>query len=122
MKVSLPFAIDRTSALSLTVRWGIPARIAASGIPFVCLGSVSKTEFPSLVGCIDLDFAPALGDFAAHCRAAGIRRVMWVSQPDVSYLDCRAAVEAAITGRRRSSTTSVMRRMPTCRCAAAVCR
>lgn len=81
--------------ISLTVRWGIPARIAASGIPFVCLGSVSKTEFPSLVGCIDLDFAPALGDFAAHCRAAGIRRVMWVSQPDVSYLDCRAAVEAA---------------------------
>lgn len=94
---ALDLALREPTALvvALTARWGIPARIAASGVPFACYGSVSKAEFPSLVGCFDLDVGPALDDFAAHCRAAGVRRVMAVEKPGVRHLDCRAAVMAA---------------------------
>ena len=94
---ALDLALREPTSLvvALSSRWGIPARIAASGTPFVCSGAVSRTRLPALVGCLGLDVVHALSAFAAHCRAVGVKRVLAVRKPGVRHLDCRASLAAA---------------------------
>ena len=93
---ALDLALREPTSLvvALSSRWGIPARIAASGTPFVCYGDVSRTRHPSLVGCLGLDVDSALAAFAAQCQAVGVKRVLAVQKPGVRHLDCRATLAA----------------------------
>ena len=95
---SLDLALREPTSLvvSLTSRWGVPERIAASKIPFVCFGEASiRKKVPQIAGVFSLEKTSAIADFVAHCRAVGVKRVMEVRKPGEAFLQIGTALAAA---------------------------
>ena len=66
----LPFSIDRTSSTSLTDQ-------LVTG-----LASAIRCAVEGATGFIRMSNSSVIADFAAHCAAAGIRKVMEVVMPN----------------------------------------
>lgn len=74
---SLDVALSRSVDLAVVLydRPAIFRHLAKRGVAFSVVGQLSETP-PSAVGLTRLDYERAVPDFAAACRAAGVRKVV----------------------------------------------